>query len=110
MLIQILDILSRRVPGQSVKNALETAREIESLARETSPMSPVRSNHSDEIPLSLAMIRATAWAERFFSPSDVQNYKIRTIKELRNSWGLSLKQAKDIADNVRGSSSVSYWD
>jgi len=110
MLIQILDILSRQVPGQSVKNALETAREIESLARETSPKSPVRSNHSDEIPLSVDMIRATAWAERVFSPDDLRNYKIRAIKEIRTNWNLGLKQAKDIADNVYGSAPRSYWD
>jgi len=110
MLIQILDILSRQMRGQSLTTGLETAREIEALVRETSPKSPVRSNHSDEIPLSVDMIRATAWAERAFNSDDLTNYKIRAIKEIRTNWNLGLKQAKDIADNVYGSAPKSYWD
>lgn len=107
MFTQILDIISRRMPGLSLANGLETAREIESLTRQNPASGSVPMG---TVSLGIHMIRATAWAERVFSHGDMKNYKIRVVKEIRTNWSLSLAQAKDIAENVCGCSPASYWD
>jgi hypothetical protein len=81
-----LDVISRYVPEMSIRNALEMIEELNSLPQELTPFS---------------------WAEATFSVND-KNRKIAVIKEIRNRWTLSLRDAKEIADNMQPRSTVDF--
>ena|SRR6185312_13008800 len=96
---QILDILNRYASGITLSEAIEAAREIETL----SPALRI----SGEVTDAFGIAQMTVWAERNFSASDRER-KIQCIKVLRDRYGCGLKVAKEIMDNVQGSANYSY--
>lgn len=84
--LSMLGIINERVPGISLANALGMLADFQQIFE--------ASETADSI------VRARYWAERNFTFNDLSTRKIGVIKEIRNRFSLSLRDAKDIADRL----------
>lgn len=100
--LAIVEILAKYNPNLSAYAALEIANEIAEL-NSTSNVVAFPGSDPDLIE------KAEAWARKNLDEDSILNYKIKSIKCIREAWPVGLKEAKEIVERIQVDIVDSAW-